>query len=102
MFQSEMNARIHLVITILVIISGIVFRVNLTEWAILALCIGSVLAAEGFNTAIEHLTDLASPEHHPLAGKAKDTAAGAVLICAIASSIAGLLIFVPKLWALLF
>lgn len=101
MFGSEPNARIHFVFTIGVLIAGFVFQVSLTEWAILAVCIGMVFGAEAFNTAIENLTDLASPEQHPLAGKAKDTAAGAVLICAIASAIAGLLIFVPKLLALL-
>ncbi|MEO1433923.1 MAG: diacylglycerol kinase family protein [Bacteroidota bacterium] len=101
MFSSEPNARIHLVFTILVLIAGFFFQISLTEWAILVVCIGMVFGAEAFNTAIENLTDLASPELHPLAGKAKDTAAGAVLLCAIASAIAGSLIFIPKLLALL-
>jgi diacylglycerol kinase len=55
-----------------------------------------VVGAEMMNTAIENVVDLASPEQHPLAGKAKDIAAGAVLICAIISVFIGLLIFVPK------
>jgi len=62
------------------------------------MCIGMVVGAEMINTAIENVVDLASPDQHPLAGKAKDIAAGAVLICAIISVIIGLLIFVPKGW----
>jgi diacylglycerol kinase (ATP) len=53
--------------------------------------------AEAFNTALEFLTDLASPEPHPLAGKAKDVAAGAVLIAAIMAVIIGVIIFLPKI-----
>jgi diacylglycerol kinase (ATP) len=54
-----------------------------------------VLAAEGFNTAIERLVDLVSPDFHPVAGDVKDVAAGAVLICAIAAAIIGMIIFIP-------
>lgn len=60
-----------------------------------------VLAAEGFNTALEHLTDLVSPDYHPLAGKAKDVAAGAVLLAAIGAATVGILIFGSKILALL-
>ena len=56
---------------------------------------GMVLAAEGFNTAIERLVDLVSPDFHPVAGDVKDVAAGAVLICAIAAAIIGMIIFIP-------
>jgi diacylglycerol kinase len=59
-----------------------------------------VLAAEAFNTAIEFLTDLASPDFHPLAGHAKDVAAAAVLICAIGAVIVGGLILGPYIFAL--
>jgi diacylglycerol kinase (ATP) len=55
------------------------------------------LAAEGFNTAIERLVDLVSPDYHPIAGAVKDIAAGAVLLCAIASAIVGTIIFLPYL-----
>ena len=95
---SEANMKIHLVITSLVIIGGVVFAISLTEWMFCLLCIGLVVSAEMINTAIEDVVDLASPELHPLAGKAKDIAAGAVLICAIISVVIGLLIFVPKAW----
>ena len=51
--------------------------------------------AKLFNTAIEKLVDLVSPERHPVAGQVKDIAAGAVLICAVAAAIIGLIIFIP-------
>ena len=75
----------------------ILFRHHSTEWCIVVICFGVVLAAEGFNTAIERLVDLVSPEFHPVAGDVKDVAAGAVLICAIAAAIIGCIIFVPYL-----
>jgi len=100
-FGSEANMKIHIVITVLVIISGILFSISLTEWIFCLLCIGLVVGAEMINTAIENVVDLASPELHPLAGKAKDIAAGAVLICAVISVIVGLIIFLPKGWHLI-
>ena len=93
--------KIHLAISVLVIICGIFFAISLTEWICCILCIGLVVGAEMMNTAIENVVDLASPGQHPLAGKAKDIAAGAVLICAIISVIVGLLIFIPKGWCLM-
>jgi diacylglycerol kinase len=64
------------------------------------LCIALVLALEAVNSAIEYLADKISPEQDPLIGKAKDIAAGAVLIAAIGAAIIGSLIFIPKLIAL--
>jgi diacylglycerol kinase len=59
------------------------------------------MTAEMINTAIETVVDLVSPSNHELASKAKDVAAGAVLLSAFFSAIAGLMIFVPKLLAVL-
>jgi diacylglycerol kinase (ATP) len=95
-FLSEINMKIHIFITVLVVICGFVFTISLTEWMFCLLCIAIVTGAEMMNTAIEKVVDLASPEQHPLAGKAKDIAAGAVLLCAIISVIIGLIIFIPK------
>ena len=97
LFKSEINARIHLIFTILVIPMGFYFQVAHWEWCILILCIVLVLSAEAVNTAIEKLTDLVSPNYHPLAGQAKDVAAAAVLFLAIGAAIIGLLIFIPKI-----
>ena len=82
-----------------VIAAGIFFRVSNTEWLVLTLTMTLVMAAEGFNTALEFLTDLVSPNYHELAGKTKDVAAGAVLITAIGAIVIGMIIFVPKIMA---
>jgi diacylglycerol kinase (ATP) len=94
-FAEEYNARIHSILAIMVILTGFYFNITKTEWIIVIICCGLVIAAEAINTAIERLVDLVSPDYHPLAGKIKDMAAGAVLICAIVSAIAGFIIFVP-------
>lgn len=93
----EQNLSFHLIATVLVVIAGWQLDITRTEWAILLLCIGMVIAAELFNTAIEKLVDLVSPEQHPLAGQVKDIAAGAVLVCAATAAMVGLIIFVPYL-----
>lgn len=97
-FGSEPNMKIHIFISILVLIFGFVFQLSPTEWMLCLLCMGLVVGMEMMNTAIENLVNLVSPDFHPLAGKAKDIAAGAVLICAIISVIVGLFIFLPKVW----
>ena len=101
LFRATPNARIHLVIAGATLLLGGVLGLAAWEWALVIGCIGTVLAAEAFNSALENLTDLASPETHPLAGKAKDLAAAAVLLLAIASVLIGLIIFLPKLIDLL-
>ncbi|MCX5786221.1 MAG: diacylglycerol kinase family protein [Elusimicrobia bacterium] len=100
MLKSQHNARIHAFFTIAVIVSGFCFHLGNCEWCVIILAIAAVWAAEAFNTAIESLVNLASPEFHPLAGRAKDIAAGAVLISAIGSAAAGLVIFGPYFRAL--
>lgn len=99
LFSSQPNARIHLIIGIIVLILGYFLSLTYTEWILVTLAIASVLAAESFNTAIEYLTDLVSPNHHPLAGKVKDLSAAAVLITATGAALIGLIIFLPKLFS---
>ena len=91
----EQKLSFHLIATVIVIIAGFVLGITRTEWTVIILCIGIVIAAELFNTAIEKLVDLVSPERHPIAGQVKDIAAGAVLVCAVAAAIIGLIIFIP-------
>ncbi|MEM6964618.1 MAG: diacylglycerol kinase family protein [Bacteroidota bacterium] len=102
LFQTEMNAKIHLIFVFIVIIGGVFFSISVTEWSLVVIAIAMVLCAEGMNTAVESLTDLTSPEFHALAGKAKDVAAGAVLIAAIGAATVGCIIFLPKIWNLFF
>ena len=88
--QRERNFQIHLVASVVVIILAIVVRCNAYDWALLCVAMGLVLVAESLNTAIETVVDLVSPEYHPLAGRAKDIAAGAVLLAALtAVAVAG-------------
>ena len=91
----EQNLSFHLITSAIVIIAGLILDITQMEWIIIALCIGIVITAELFNTAIERLVDLVSPEQHPSAGQVKDIAAGAVLICATTAAIIGLIIFIP-------
>jgi diacylglycerol kinase len=101
LFRTQPHARIHLLATVLVLGLAVFFGVKTWEWAVLIGCMTLVLAAEAFNTSIEFLTDLVSPEYHPLAGKAKDTAAAAVLLCAFGAAVVGVLVFWPYLAVLL-
>ncbi len=95
--RKEHNAWIHCTAILVVSIAGLYFGITRTEWCIVIGCFALVLSAEAFNTAIERLVNLVSPEHHPIAGDVKDVAAGAVLICAIGVAIIGSIIFLPYL-----
>ncbi len=97
LFYYENNARIHLLAAILALILGFVLQISTSEWALLVIQIALVLSAEAFNTALEKLADVVSPEYHPLIKSAKDLAAGAVLIMAFSAVVVGALIFFPKL-----
>ncbi len=97
LFRGENNAKIHLIAGILAVAAAFYLELSLTEWCILIIQIALVIAAEAFNTAIEKLCDMISPEKHPVIGTVKDIAAGAVLITAIAAVISGLLLFLPKI-----
>jgi diacylglycerol kinase (ATP) len=101
LFITQHNSRIHLTIMLLVIIAGFFFHISKNEWFVVVIVTGLVFAAELFNSAIESIVDLISPEYHKKAENAKDYAAGAVLVAAIISAIAGLIIFAPKLLTLL-
>jgi diacylglycerol kinase (ATP) len=94
---SQANARIHAVATVAVVGLGFLFGIARWEWVALLAAIGLVWLAEGLNTALEALTDLVSPGEHPLAGRAKDIAAGAVLCAAIVAAVIGAIIFLPHL-----
>lgn len=93
----EQNLSFHLIATVVTVIAGFLLEITRTDWMIVILCIGVVIAAELFNSAIEKLVDLVSPERHPIAGQVKDIAAGAVLVCAATAAIIGLIVFIPYL-----
>ena len=97
LFKSQSNARIELIIACIVILAGFLFRISNTEWITILLCIAMVLSLEGINTSIEIFADKLHPDFDTEIGKAKDVAAGAVLIAAIVAAFIGFIIFVPRL-----
>jgi diacylglycerol kinase (ATP) len=94
---SQLNFRIHLVATVLATIAGFLLQISGTEWQWVMLCVTIVLVTEIFNTMIETLVDLVSPDYNEKAGRVKDMAAGAVVIAATFALVTGLIIFVPKI-----
>jgi len=94
------NARIHLLATVIVVGMGLWLKLSRAEWLWITLAIGGVWTAEGINSAIETLADRVSRDHDALIKEAKDLAAGAVLIAALAAAAIGLIIFIPRLLAL--
>jgi len=93
--RREHNAWIHCAIIVVVTIAGFFFGITGWEWIAIVFSFGLVLAAEAFNSSIERLTDMVSPEKCKAAANVKDIAAGAVLICCIAAAIIGIIIFLP-------
>lgn len=100
--SSERNMKIHCTAALLVVIFGIWLKLSVTEWCICFILFGLVMGLEMVNTAVESVVDLVTAERKPLAKKAKDTAAGAVLVAAIMAAVVGGIIFFPKLWRVLF
>jgi len=95
MVRSQHNAWLHAFATGVVIVAGLFFRISARDWCWIIIVISLVWTAEALNTAFEFLADVASPAFHPLVRDAKDVAAGAVLITAIAAAIVGAIIFWP-------
>ncbi len=91
--RTERNIKVMIVGGILALVAGILIQLDLISWAIVLLCCGVVIAAELLNTAIETVVDLVSPEYHPLAGRAKDIAAGAVYSLCVIVALVGLIVF---------
>ncbi|NTU90269.1 MAG: diacylglycerol kinase family protein [Actinobacteria bacterium] len=98
---TERNLRIHMVVAVLSIIACLILRVQLWGWVAILTLIALVIFAELFNTAIETVVDLISPEYHILAKRAKDVAAGAVLVLAMISVLCGLAIYIDAFLSLI-
>lgn len=98
--RTQRNMKIHVALAVVAVLLGFSFAIDAASWAAIVLCIAVVFAAECFNTAIEAVVDLVSPNYHELARHAKDCAAGAVLICALAAVVVALVVFAPRAWAL--
>jgi diacylglycerol kinase len=96
--KTQRNAWIHALISIAVFIVCFWLDLPGRDWAVIILTIAMVWAAEFFNTALEAMIDLASPDHNHLAKVSKDVGAAAVLIASSAAVLVGLLIIGPPLW----
>ena len=102
-FKEERNMRKHAVSAILVTVAGAIFQITAIEWLFLLLAIFLVITFEIINSAIENVVDLASNYHFSMLAKnAKDMAAGAVLVISGYAVVTGLIIFVPKIIAMIF
>jgi diacylglycerol kinase (ATP) len=97
MLTTQPNARVHLAATAGVLGLSAWLRISLAEWRWVLLAIVLVWVAEAFNTALEELADALRPELDPGIGRAKDIAAGAVLLAALGSGVIGLAVFAPHL-----
>ena len=95
---TERNIKVMLDVGALAVVAGIVLQIDLLSWAIILLCCAVVIMAELFNTAIETVVDLVSPEFHPLAGRAKDIAAAAVWFLSFVVAIVGVLVYANALF----
>jgi diacylglycerol kinase (ATP) len=98
LLRRERNARIHFLVTLLVIAAGVWLSVSATDWCLLVIALALVWIAEAFNTAIELLADEVSLEHRERLGRAKDIAAGGVLFATLAVITIGVFVFGPRLF----
>lgn len=99
--KTERNMVIHFSAMATVIVFGALLSISQTEWIVCVILFGVVIMAELMNTAVETVVDILCPEYDPRAKLAKDTAAGAVLMVAIAAAVVGVIIFAPKLLELI-
>jgi diacylglycerol kinase (ATP) len=99
LLASEPNARIHLLATLAVVGLGLWLGIGSGDWRWIGLAIAGVWIVEAFNTALEALADAVHPERDARVGRAKDVAAGAVLVAAIAAALIGLSVLGPPLLA---
>jgi diacylglycerol kinase (ATP) len=95
--KEEPNARIHLFGAVVAIFLGIILRITLLEWSLIAIVAGMVFVAELINTSLEKISDILAPEWNEKIKRAKDYSAAAVLISAIISLVVGLIIFLPRI-----
>lgn len=99
--KNEHNARIHLLSGVCAVILGLILKINLLEWALVAIVTGIVFICELINTAVENLSDIIEPGKSEKIRNIKDYAAASVFISALISAIIGAIIFIPKLIELL-
>lgn len=97
--RTEQNLRLHSLAALVVVGVGFALPLAAWEWTAIVLCVGLVISAECFNTAVERLADRISREQDPLIGQAKDCGSAAVLVLAVTAAVVGGVVLGPKLWA---
>lgn len=100
-WRLEKSLRTHAVATLIVLGLLAWCQAPAAWWALMALTIGLVVASELLNTAIEALADHLHPQRHEAIRITKDVAAGAVLVCSLASLAVGVAFIVDQLWPML-
>jgi diacylglycerol kinase len=101
-FKTEVKAKIHSIFVALVVVSGLYFKLSISEWCLICLTIGLVFISEIFNTILEKTADTIPDKYDRSRGTIKDMGAGAVLFSSVVSIIIGMLIFIPKISELWF
>jgi diacylglycerol kinase (ATP) len=96
--KTQANMRIHVAISVAVIAAAIYFQLAKADWLWLIVSIMIVLSAELLNSAFEFVCDVISPQHNASVARAKDIAAGAVLVVALGAALIGLLVFWPYIY----
>ena len=95
--RTERNLKVMLVIGAATIVAGFIVGFDYLSWCIVLICCGLVIHAELANTALEAVVDLASPEIHPLAKRAKDIAAASVIVLSAMAAVIGIILFAHAL-----
>ncbi|MEC3908785.1 diacylglycerol kinase family protein [Tamlana sp. 2201CG12-4] len=98
LIKTEASIQVQFIIAVIMTIAGFYFNISSNEWTVQVLAIGLVMSIEGVNTAIEEIANFIHPERHDKIGLIKDIAAGAVFIASVFASIAGLVIYIPKIF----
>jgi len=98
LLKTESSIQLQFLLAVVVSIAGFYYEISKVEWMAQTLAIGLVMGIEGVNTAIEKLSDYIQPKLDPKIGFIKDISAGAVMIVAVAASIIGLIIYLPKIF----
>ena len=98
LIKTEASIKVQFALAVIMTIAGFYFNISPTEWCIQVFAFGLIMSIEGLNTAVEEIADFIHPDFHKKIGLIKDIAAGAVFISAIAASIIGMIIYIPKIF----
>ncbi len=101
-YTHEQSLLIHIFLTIIVLITGLYFKISYTNWALILFAMSLIIVTELLNTAIEAVVDLVTEEYHPLAKVAKDCASAAVFIVSLVATGMWVYVFLPKIINLFF